>query len=419
MSVLRSSFALLPTSVRRPIRQAVRRWQLNKPRAADTLIRDNFHDLRPLKVVPSASQRPYLTVVTDSVAPAQLLGGVGTAVLLAARIAKQHGRALRIVTREVPSDDAAVRALLKLQRVGYDDPIDLIFSDGSDQTASVPLGEDDIVLTTSWWGTSSTRRTVPAHQIVYLLQEDERMFYPGGDQQLLCDETLNDTEVRYVINSGLLMQHFHDTGTCGPMMNGIAFEPAFPEHIYYPEPKGEKLNLVFYARPGHPRNLFVRGVETLRHAFAAGLFPADRWNVHFFGIDVPNLVFADRSIQVHNGLSWAEYAALMRQADLGFSLMYTPHPSYPPLDLAASGAVVVTNRFGLKGRDRHYCDNIIYSALDVPALVEALREGIDRAGDLPARRSAHAAAKLNRSWEEAFAPVLTTLDLAPRPTVAA
>ena len=32
--------------------------------------------------------------------------------------------------------------------------------------------------------------------------------------------------------------------------------------------------------------------------------------------------------------------------DLGLSLMASPHSSYPPLDLAAAGAVVVTNTFG-------------------------------------------------------------------------
>jgi hypothetical protein len=37
-----------------------------------------------------------------------------------------------------------------------------------------------------------------------------------------------------------------------------------------------------------------------------------------------------------------------RRAHLGVSLMTSPHPSYPPLEMAASGMVVVTNRWGPK-----------------------------------------------------------------------
>lgn len=389
---------------------------MTRPRTAESLVRNAFANLRPLKIVPS-NGAPCVTMVTDSVAPGQLMGGVGTAVLLAASIAAARGWPLRIVTREFRCNDAAVRELLAIQGVLYEGPIDLLYSNGFESDQAVPLGKNDLVLTTSWWGTWSTRCTVPANQIVYLLQEDERMFYPGGQQHLMCDETLSDINIQYVVNSELLLTHFKDTKTLGPLHNGLAFEPAFPETIYHPEDHGERRNLLFYARPDHPRNLFLRGIETLQQAFASGLFPADRWNVHFFGVNVPNVCFADRTITVHNTLPWAEYASLIRQADLGFSLMYTPHPSYPPLDLAASGAVVVTNRFGPKGRTSHYCDNVIYAPLSVDALVEALRDGVERAEDLPRRQAAHANARMNRDWSTAFAPVLAILAKAPAPAV--
>ena len=52
--------------------------------------------------------------------------------------------------------------------------------------------------------------------------------------------------------------------------------------------------------------------------------------------------------------------------------MDTPHPSYPPLDLAASGAVVVTNRHGRKTSLCQYSENIVC----VDPTVEALKAGI-------------------------------------------
>jgi hypothetical protein len=47
-------------------------------------------------------------------------------------------------------------------------------------------------------------------------------------------------------------------------------------------------------------------------------------------------------------LSWDEYLALLSTSHLGVSLMTSPHPSYPPLEMAMSGMVVVTNRWGPK-----------------------------------------------------------------------
>ena len=42
------------------------------------------------------------------------------------------------------------------------------------------------------------------------------------------------------------------------------------------------------------------------------------------------------------------YAALLRRAAIGISLMVSPHPSYPPLEMATLGMLVLTNRFGAK-----------------------------------------------------------------------
>lgn len=408
MTKLRSLAVLLPPYWRRIAREQVLRWQASRPRSSADLMQQAFRNLRPLKIRPTSGDR-YITMVTDSVAPGQLMGGVGTAVLLAVSIANAQKRLLRIVTREIACDDKALRDLLDLHGLSYNQDIDLIFSNGSDVDPGVPLGPEDMVLTTSWWGTWSAKQIVPAQQIVYLLQEDERMFYVGGDQQLLCNEVLNDTKIRYVVNSHLLMSHFHASSTAGPMLSGVAFEPAFPNEIYYPDAHDGRRNLLFYARPDHPRNLFLRGISVLDKAFAAGLFPEEEWNVHFFGINIQRVAFADRAVQYHNGLSWADYASLVRKADLGFSLMYTPHPSYPPLDLAASGAVVVTNVFGPKGRGSHYSENILYRPLDVDALLNGLREGIDRVADDTGRRAAYAATRLNRDWQTSFLPVLAFL----------
>ena len=71
----------------------------------------------------------------------------------------------------------------------------------------LPVGDDEVFVTTSWWTTRSVRPVVDPSRIVYLLQEDERMFYGHGDDRLRCAETMADPHIRFVINSKLLFEH--------------------------------------------------------------------------------------------------------------------------------------------------------------------------------------------------------------------
>jgi hypothetical protein len=86
--------------------------------------------------------------------------------------------------------------------------------------------------------------------------------------------------------------------------------------------------------------------------------------------------------------------------------MYTPHPSYPPLDLAASGAVVVTNRFGNKTSLSRYCGNILAADLTVPALLQALREAIALADDDAERQRRFEQRGLQTDWAQSLASVV-------------
>ena len=42
------------------------------------------------------------------------------------------------------------------------------------------------------------------------------------------------------------------------------------------------------------------------------------------------------------------YAELLRSSAIGISLMISPHPSYPPLEMAHLGLLVLTNRYAEK-----------------------------------------------------------------------
>ena len=359
---------------------------------------------------PDAPRR--LTMVTDSISSGNLLGGVGTAIILAALLARRLGVMLRVVTRNDAPAAANIGTLLRLHGVSDPGDIECLHAGYDQPTRAIPVGQHDLFLTTSWWSTWATMRSVDPARIVYLVQEDERLFYPAGDEQLLCSEVLADARLRFVVNTTVLREHLAGTGLPGITERSVAFEPAFPTSLYHRESRGTEMprRLVFYARPNHPRNLFLRGIEVLSRAIERRVLDPADWEFWLLGTQLPRAAL-DPAARVHyvQGLGWQDYAALIRRADIGLSLMYTPHPSYPPLDLAASGAVVVTNRFGVKESLSRYCANILCVEPATDALVEGLSQAVRLVAD-DERRDANArAAQIGRDWGEAFAPALDRL----------
>ena len=366
----------------------------------------------PLPTFPEPDVPRRLTLVTDSIGAGHLFGGVGTAVVLATLLAKQMDVPLRVATRTEAPEPRNFGTVLSAHGIRYDGNVEFLHAGADKAGRGIPMGGDDLLLTTSWWSTMAALRSVRPDRIVYLLQEDERMFYPAGDEQLRCREVLDDTRLRFIINTAALRDHLIQEGLRGVAANSVAFEPAFPDGIYHRErqPRQGPRRFFFYARPNNDRNLFLRGVEAIAAAIEQGVLPARDWDYHFVGKDVPRILLPG-GVQPHiaQNLPWASYAALIRSIDVGLSLMYTPHPSYPPLDLAASGAVVVTNRCGPKVSLDSYSRNILCADPTVEGLVAALGDAVALAKDEPRREANYRDARIGRDWDAAFAPVIAEM----------
>lgn len=356
------------------------------------------------------SSKPRVNLVTDSVNSGSMFGGVATSILLAAQLADARQARLRIITRTEPAQEANVAEILKHNGMSSEvREVDFVFAplDGSVQ---VDVGDGDFFLTTSWWTTRSTLASVKPAQVLYLLQEDERMFYAFGDERLQCEQALRDPRIRYVVNSRLLFDHMVADGFTGLRERGTWFEPAFSKSVFYSTPPNgaQKHRLFFYARPGHPRNLFYFGMEVLEEAVLRGVLDTNAWEVVLCGKDIPPDLTLRNGYRptVQEKLGFADYAEFIRSVDLGLCLMYTPHPSYPPLDLAASGAVVVTNRYGNKQDLNSYSRNIICAELDRDALVVAIGEGIKLALNTPVRLANYESSGLGRDWKQNLSKVV-------------
>lgn len=376
-----------------------------------SIIREHHLQWASLPVFSDRGAEPTLTIVTDSLQAFQLFGGVGTSLVVGAFAAREMNARLRIVTRDAAPDPAALSGILHAHKVRFEGPVDFVHMPPGD-SRPLPIGTADLFLTTSWWSTCAVLGSVDPRQVLYLMQEDERMFYPNSDIRLLCSETISRLDLRVIVNTRLLFDHLANGPDALPGLRerGFWFDPAFPA---FPRSgltmirKRKKKNFLFYARPDHPRNLYWLGLEVVDAAIRDGILSPSEWNIHFIGSELPDMRFTDDVCpKVWGTLPWARYTELLSEIDLGLSLMDTPHPSYPPIDLAAAGAIVVTNTHGPKVSLKDWSHNIICASPTVGGLSDALRQGAVLAQDTAYRVANVAADHVQRDWDAQLCPVM-------------
>jgi O-antigen biosynthesis protein len=380
---------------------------------ARELVGERFQSCSPLRVftVPP-SPTPRISIVTDSINSGSLYGGVGTAMILGALLAEACKARLRIVTRTERARPGNLDHVLALYGIELSREVEFAFAPCFDGHSEIDVLPGEEFLTTSWWTTAATMASIPHESIVYLLQEDERTFYPFGDDQLRCEAIMGSSDIRFVLNTRLLFDHLVASGLENIATQGVYFEPAFPREVFHPRPAAEtgKRTLVFYARPNHLRNLFYFGIDVLEDAIARGVLDTEAWHILLVGKDIPELVFSNGyEPERYENMAWADYAALAGTADVGLCLMSSVHPSYPPLDFAASGAVVVTNRWGAKRDLSAYSDNILLGDLDREAMVATLSDGLRLAMDEDERKRNYLASGIATDWRDSLRDVVARI----------
>lgn len=380
-----------------------------QPPSVARAVAAQFPEVQAIAAFQAPTLAPRVTIVTDSVSASSLFGGVGTSIILGASLARRLNADLRVVTRSEAPDAYAIGHVLEHNQIACPQRLETLFVPRGGEV-ELPLIGGDIFLSTSWWTTREVLSVVPPDRIVALVQEDERMFYAFGDKRLRCQETLAAPNLTTVVNTELLFNHLSSDATLGQSIeNALWFEPAFPSNAVRPAQSGRR-KLFFYARPHHARNLFWRGVEAIDGALAEGAFPAEDWEICFVGTDIPQLQFANGVVPVVlPPMPWGEYRNFIASVDAGFVLMDTPHPSYPPLDIATAGGAVLTNKHGLKVSLEMYSANILVAPTAVPDLVEGLHRLQRLAEDDSQRETNRNADNIRRDWNAALEPLVDAL----------
>jgi hypothetical protein len=382
---------------------------------AEAMLEKRLPTVRRLPILSVTNSSKRITIVTDTLDQTSFFGGVATSLIVATALARASDRSLRIATRvSYPNADNYLKLL---EASGMPSPRAIeAYSDFDPSRAMrhrLDVSPNDVFLTTSWWSTYALLKSGFVGKIFYLIQECEPMFYPSGDEQLMVHRILGDQRLHFIVNSQLLYEYLVNIeGHRGVARSAVVFEPALPQKCICPAPTAfhekERYRLFFYARPGNPRNLFETGIGLLDRAIRAGVLDTERFEVCLAGSSLAPLQFANgHKPTIFGKMDWSDYFAFLVTVDVGLALMYSPHPSYPPLDVAAAGGVALTNTYANKTSLENYSPNILcFDPMAEDSAERALESALALAMDTERRRANYESSGFCKDWNTSLRQTL-------------
>ncbi|MFM0128776.1 rhamnosyltransferase WsaF family glycosyltransferase [Paraburkholderia sediminicola] len=413
---------------------AIARYEEYGAVAAETMLslrRDDLGSIlnfllpnHPLNVFvdPRRSSTPTLHILLPSLQARHATGGPNTAYILGLQLA-HDGIPVGFISTDAPLDDDL--NVIKSHLVGLTglcpDDLGIEFRDGSDRAQSLAIGYNDVLMATAWWTAQAAQpvaRMLRRKRIYYLVQDYETLFY-GASENFADAEATYDFDHLPVINTGFLRDHLvnRSIGRYAESdfaSRAIVFEPAIDQSRFHPQDRvvGAPRRVLFYARPTvAKRNLFGLGVAVLRAAVERGLFGNDGWEFIGMGEQFePIPLGRGYTLAPAPWLGFDAYAEQVRSADIMLSLMLSPHPSYPPLEMAACGGVAVTTVFGSKTATRlaELSSNLIGADPEIGDLLAALARARALSDDR-GRRHLVSPLRLPGTWRESLSAAVERL----------
>nr|WP_158971674.1 hypothetical protein [Paraglaciecola sp. L3A3] len=250
--------------------------------------------------------------------------------------------------------------------------------------SSPSLGE--VFIATIWYTAKAIRSLIENNEFthksyIYFIQDFEPGFSQWSDDY--ADTLTSYTKGNYipVFNSTFLKDYFAN-------QNLLNFDTYFvlkphiqSQQLTLPTKINATPKLFFYARPKRPRNLFNTGMQRL-----IDLLNEENPDIDIYtaGQAHDDVVFGRRTIKSIGKMDENVYWNTLSQYDIGLSLMLSPHPSYPPLEMALSGVITVTNRFANKDLAT-LSSNFVSCDVDSTSVKDALSEAYSKCKRLDER----------------------------------
>lgn len=290
-----------------------------------------------------------------------------------------------------------------------------------DRKEVLDVSDTDRFIATTWWTAYLAHHATKQYEcppFVYLIQEYEPFTFPMGSYYAMAHNSYSFPHFA-LFSSDLLREYFelHRIGVYDGRKNGgladyfenaiVSFNSSELDKALKDDP-GEsngKRKLLFYSRPeAHAtRNMFEVAFLALAKSIEDGVFD-DTWEFHGIGsrhgdINLPK----GQKLHMLGKFRLEEYKKALLNYDVGLSLMYTPHPSLLPLDMASAGMIVVTNSCLNKSAERlkQLSKNLIGSEPHIDGVCLGLQQAVELSGNPEYRREG---ARVNwaGNWDQSF-----------------
>lgn len=327
---------------------------------------------------------PAVTLVVPAIKPDKIFAGVATALQVGRRLALAMDRPLRVVPfgRADPEQLAdALRTFLAADG----DPVPPLQVVPQRLLPHTTVSPQDVWVVTYW--TTAHAADVACRigvldpsRVVYLVQDYEPGFHPWSVAHALTRQTYH-AGFHHVVNSRSLAGYLAEREG-GRTDQALVFAPHLDldrlADVASRREPSPVVRVFFYGRPGKPRNLYQLGVTALRAAAVTLEAEGITWEGVSAGEEHPDIELPTGAVVRSLGtLGWQAYYDLLARTDVGLSLMHSPHPSHPPLEVAVSGGRAVTN--DLDGSRTGFHERVTAVAPDPDALAAALVDAVRRA----------------------------------------
>lgn len=325
----------------------------------ENIVSTDIPELTPIEIKPSTYKPKRVNVFLPSINRSDVFGGISTAINFFKKLEDvlSDEFSFRVIITDAAKSDT-VNDFDGYKTVGLEDDLEhkyqLVYA--NDRSGKyLPVGANDIFLATAWWTAYNAKMIIKkqnelyrsSHPLLYFIQDYEPGFYPWSSRYALADSTYkSDVEIIAIINSKELHEYMEFRGY--DFYKAYFFLPQINKTLKSFLPKLEntkKVNrILVYGRPSVARNTFEIVVNSLK------AFTKNKEALHWEFISVGE---RHRDLDLGNGctliskgkVALEEYANYLLSSKLGLSLMISPHPSYPPLEMAYFGIKTITNTY--------------------------------------------------------------------------
>ena len=345
-------------------------------------------EIRSFTASASAVERPRLNLLIPSAETSNGYAGISEALRLFAELKLSLGETFdyRIIATDIAisnhidlSGDETLAPLF----FDADTACDVVVDGTLRSHQRLAVRRNDVFVATAWW-TAILIRDVREWQkstfgcrpekFVYLIQDYESGFYPWSTKYMLAESTYQGTrDILPLFNTDILASYFYRENY---FKEGFSYKPPINERISNAINRTlprEKI-LLLYVRPHALRNCLEFANALIESAVADDPEFWGGWSFLAIGEDFEaQRHLVGECIDVKGRLSLEQYADYLSRARVGVSLMVSPHPSYPPLEMAEAGLLVLTNTYANKDLSELHDNLRSFSKFDLQEVTDKLR----------------------------------------------